>query len=123
MTLHDFTTIEHFTFAEVAKVSDDISKVSPLLLSMLDDARCLAGIPFRLTSVHRSYATEIRAGRSGQSSHVRGLAADIACSDSRSRYLMLDALLRTGFDRIGISSTFIHVDIDHTKDPKVAWLY
>ncbi len=36
---------------------------------------------------------------------------------------LLKSLLDVGFIRIGISKTFIHVDIDMSKDKNVCWIY
>jgi hypothetical protein len=33
------------------------------------------------------------------------------------------ALIASGFTRIGIADTFIHVDNDPVKTPAVVWLY
>ena len=57
------------------------------------------------------------------SSHIKGLAVDIKAKDSKTRGLILDALRYVGFTRIGISKTFIHVDLDYDKSQNVTWLY
>ena len=36
---------------------------------------------------------------------------------------MLQALLSVGFNRIGVGSGFIHVDIDKSKPSDVIWTY
>ena len=41
----------------------------------------------------------------------------------RTRFLVLDALLAVGFNRIGIADTFIHVDSDLDKSQNVIWTY
>lgn len=92
-------------------------------LKRLDEARCLAGVPFRLTSAYRSPSWEKNKHRSGSGAHTKGCAFDIACSDSVSRYRIVDGAMRAGFTRIGISSSFIHLD-DYEKFVKpVIWLY
>ena len=35
----------------------------------------------------------------------------------------MSSLIRAGFKRIGIGSTFIHVDLDLDKPQNVFWLY
>ena len=57
------------------------------------------------------------------SSHLLGLAVDIRCANSRERFDLINVLLKKGFNRIGIGSTFIHVDIDLDKSPNVIWTY
>lgn len=102
--------------------------MSDELISMLDHARDLAGVPFKITSGYRIEADIDRLKKQGykvsrNSSHLKGLAADIACMGSTDRYNMLDALLKVGFNRIGIADTFIHVDIDPDKPTFMIWTY
>ena len=102
--------------------------MSNQLISMLDDARDLAGVAFEITSGYRIEADLDRLRKQGykvsrNSSHLKGLAADIACMGSTDRYNMLDALMKVGFNRIGIADTFIHVDIDQDKPAFMIWTY
>jgi len=93
-------------------------------LQMLDDARHKAGVPFRITSGYRCIAhNRSILGSVKDSAHTKGLAADIACSDSRTRGYIIGALYEAGFNRIGIHEHFIHVDDDPSKDADVVWLY
>ena len=98
------------------------------LLMLVDKMRHRAGIPFRLTSAYRSQEYNDKSKNSSKnSSHIKGKALDIAATDSRSRYLIIEAAIFYGIQRIGISKAggFIHIDIDDTdnKPAKVAWLY
>jgi hypothetical protein len=52
-----------------------------------------------------------------------GLAADLSCTNSTDRYNLIFLLQETGFQRIGVGSTFIHVDIDFDKSQSVMWTY
>ena len=97
-------------------------------LYALNQARHIAGIPFEITSGFRIEADIERLEKQGykvskNSSHLKGLAADIACTDSVSRYIIIDALLKAGFTRIGIAKTFIHVDNDLDKAQNCIWTY
>ena len=92
-------------------------------LQMLDDARDFAGIPFKITSGYCTEAHNHAVGGSRRSSHMQGLAADIACGTSRERMEIITALLTVGFDRIGIGDGFVHVDCDVEKDEAVIWTY
>ena len=97
-------------------------------LSMLDHARDLAGVPFKITSGYRVEADIDRLRKQGYkvsltSSHLKGVAADIACTNSQDRFNIIDALLSVGFSRIGIADTFIHVDIDIDKPLFSIWTY
>lgn len=99
-----------------------INDMDKNFLGLLDSARGLAGVPFRLNSAYRTKEYELGRGRTGLSSHTKGVAADIACSDSRKRYLIVHALIAVGFPRIGIAKNFIHVDCDMDKRASI-WLY
>jgi uncharacterized protein YcbK (DUF882 family) len=97
-------------------------------LYTLNQARHIAGIPFEITSGFRIEADIERLEKAGykvskNSSHLKGIAADIACTDSVSRYIIIDALLKAGFTRIGIAKTFIHVDNDLDKAQNCIWTY
>ena len=92
-------------------------------LMMLDDARHKAGIAFVITSGVRCSSHNRASGGKKDSAHLHGFAADIACSDSRSRGYMIGALYEAGFNRIGIHSEFLHVDDDPSKDADLLWLY
>lgn len=98
-------------------------EMSPILLDKLEFARHVAGIPFVLTSALRCEAHNIDIGGSPTSSHQYGLAVDIKADDSVTRMQILKALLEVGFDRIGISDSFIHVDVDYKKRKDVCWVY
>ena len=98
-------------------------------LQMLDHAREIAKVPFKInsgyrTQSHNAYVGGVQPGlKSKGSSHLFGYAADIAATDSRTKYIIVDSLLQAGFNRIGIAKTFIHVDNDPDKDPNVIWTY
>jgi len=98
------------------------SDLSSELIDRLEYARALCGFPFKVNSAYRSVDYEHNQGRSGTSSHCRGLAVDISCYDSERRYVLLQNLLRAGFNRLGVATTYIHADIDRTK-PSCVWLY
>ena len=92
-------------------------------LYMLDAARKIYGKSMRITSGFRTIAHNEKVGGVKSSSHLKGLAADIACSESRNRFEMIKALLEVGFKRLGVAGTFIHVDIDKNKSQNVIWTY
>ena len=92
-------------------------------LSKLDDAREFANIPFKINSAYRTEEHNKSIGGSPNSSHLKGLAVDISAKDSRTRFKVLEALINVGFNRIGVASTFIHVDDDKDKSSDVIWVY
>ena len=97
-------------------------KMDEDFLAKLDEAREFAGIPFIINSAYRS-PTHPESIKKPSSSHIKGLAVDIKARDSVTRFKVLNALIRTGFTRIGIASSFIHVDLDFDKSQCVIWTY
>ena len=103
--------------------------MDPKFLGLLDHARGIAGIEFKINSGYRTPEHNSKVGgkprtpTSKGSSHLYGLAADINCDNSRDRSIILNALVDSGFTRIGIAKTFIHVDLDKSKSQNVCWLY
>jgi zinc D-Ala-D-Ala carboxypeptidase len=104
--------------------------MKPEFLQKLDNARAIAGIPFKINSGFRTLAHNksliARGLKAVQNSpHLAGYAADIAIPNgaSKERFIIVNALLKAGFTRIGIDKTFVHCDCDPTKDKEVIWLY
>ena len=122
--------MKYFTYSEFDSPDVDGSgqMMDKEFLSMLDAAREIYGKPRVITSGFRTenYNEELRKRgykASGKSSHLKGLAADIGCTNSPDRWDLLDSLMKAGFNRIGIANTFIHVDIDPDKPPFLIWTY
>ena len=97
-------------------------------MELLQEARNIAGVPFRITSGFRTkkynkLLMEEGYKTSKDSSHIKGLAVDISTPDSISRYKILSALLQIGYNRIGIANNFIHCDIDSNKQQNLIWTY
>ena len=91
-------------------------------LYKLEHARELAGIPFKITSGYRTKDHNEAVGGVPNSSHLIGVAADIQVSSGSERYIILNALIRAGFKRIGVAKGFIHCDTDESK-PNSVWTY
>lgn len=101
----------------------EVVGLDPSLVQMLDKAREIAGVPFKINSGIRTKTQNTNAGGVEDSSHLTGLAVDLACTTSSNRFKMVTALLSVGFNRIGLGETFIHVDIDKSKVGNVIWDY
>jgi uncharacterized protein YcbK (DUF882 family) len=101
----------------------DLSDMDENFMHRLDTARGLAGIPFIVNSAYRTESYEKSKGRDGTSEHTEGLAVDLKAEGSRQRFLIIDALLKAGFNRIGIGEDFIHVGFSQEKDRNVIWHY
>ena len=103
--------------------SSEIVGLKSELVKLLDDARHIAGIPFKLNSGYRTKEQNKKAGGVEDSAHLSGLAVDIACTTDSARHKIINALQKVGFNRIGISKSFIHADIAKDKSLNVIWLY
>lgn len=98
-------------------------RFAPDFLDMLNQAREIAGIPFIINSGFRCESYNKKVGGTERSAHLVGCACDIKTEDNYTRKVVLDSLLKVGFNRIGIGKNFIHVDNDFTKPQNVIWLY
>lgn len=101
----------------------EIVGLKPELVQMLDEARHIAGIPFKINSGFRTKEQNKKAGGVEDSAHLSGLAVDIACTTDTNRWKIINSLISVGFTRIGIDKKFIHADCDKSKTQKVIWLY
>ena len=93
------------------------------VLEMLDEVREKFGKPIVINSGYRTIEHNHKVGGKSNSSHLKGLAADIKCTNSTDRFKLIYILQETGFQRIGIADTFIHVDLDFDKSQQVMWTY
>ena len=97
-------------------------KMNKEFLFKLDEARMLAGTPFKITSGYRTEAHNKKVGGVKGSSHTKGCAVDIAVNSGLQRSSIVCALAKVGFTRIGIAKTFVHCDLDKEKQNSI-WLY
>lgn len=92
------------------------------------------GVPFRFVSDHRTQASNTAAGGAETSAHmeVPGTAVDLRVLSARERYIVVAALMREGFHRLGIEeptewqrdqfgsdSGTVHVDGSVKRPPAV----
>ena len=92
-------------------------------LDKLNVARGIAGIPFHINSGFRTEAHNKKVGGVSDSPHPQGHAADIRTRNGRERWIILNALIKAGFTRIGIGKNYIHADDSPTSPPEVIWDY
>jgi len=120
--------LKHFTLSEFDSPDQkgSGSQMKEEFLKKLDAARGIANVPFKINSGFRTVAKNKAEGGKPDSSHLTGWAADIDLPNtggSRLRFVIVEALIKAGFNRLGIANGFIHVDCDPTKDKNVIWLY
>lgn len=101
---------------------EEAKGLDPELMSKLDTARAVAGIPFEITSGLRTCAANDAAMGVEHSSHLSGKAVDLAVEDGSSRFAIVRGLLAAGFVRIGAYDRHIHTDVDSSKDQNVFWV-
>lgn len=123
--------LKYFNFEEFDSPDEDGSglpttdggKMSISFLHKLDEARAIAGVPFKITSGYRSEKHNATVGGRVGSSHLKGVAVDIRCNNSADRTKIINALVKVGLGRrLGIAKTFLHTDDDKDK-PAAIWLY
>ena len=88
----------------------------------LQFVRDVIGKSLKINSGFRCFSHNRAVGGADNSSHLTGVAADIRCTTSADRMVLLN-VLPDYFNRIGIASRFIHVDIDTSKASDVLWVY
>ena len=120
----------YFSLSEFASpdLPDSGVNMDSEFLTKLDNARAIANIRFKITSGYRTkeYNEDLRKRgykASPDSAHLTGHAADIAATSGKERWTIVNALIRSGFNRIGIAKSFIHVDDDPSKPTNVIWTY
>ena len=117
--------MDYFEYSEFDSPDEPGSgeKMSDEFLRMLIMARKFAGVPFVINSGWRTEQHNIDVGGKPNSSHKRGVAADIDATTSGVRFKVINGALKAGFRRIGVGNDFIHIDSDPLKDQDVMWQY
>ena len=103
----------------------DWDKVDHYAIAMLDEARRIAGVPFRITSHYRTKEEDIKlAGFAGAHTEIKCSAFDIAYKNSVDAHAILRGLFRAGFIRIGVNfkNLHIHCDNDKTRPHPAFWI-
>ena len=104
--------------------------LSAELMSKLDTARTVLGLPLIISGGLRNCAANAAVMGAEHSAHIQGLAADLGLGHlaegydrDNARILMIKALLSAGFVRMGLYSAHIHVDVGQSPDyvQEVAW--
>lgn len=121
------SNFKYFTDAEIAGLQGNLP-------AMLDMARGIAGVPFKITSgLRTAEGNSVLKGAVPDSSHLDGLAVDLWIEDHHAYCQILKGLYAAGFRRFGHYFTIdqddpnnftprhLHVDIDSTKQQDSAW--
>lgn len=100
---------------------EEVKGLDTECVAKLDWARGRAGVPFIITSGFRSPEDNERVMGVEGSAHTKGLAVDLRVQDSHTRYRIIQALILSGFNRIGIYTNHIHADTDLSLPQEVMW--
>ncbi|MHC2315138.1 hypothetical protein ACVIHC_002184 [Bradyrhizobium diazoefficiens] len=79
-------------------------------ISKLDVARSFCSFPWRISAGYRTAAHNKLIGGAPSSRHLSGEAADIACTDSGSRYAIVAAAIKAGIKGIEVCDRHVHLD-------------
>lgn len=112
---------KHFDISEFRCRETGENDMDESFIHMLDELRERCGFSFVITSGYRSvkHTAERRKEKGG--THTQGIAADIAVSNGEQRMKIVREALEMGFGGIGVSRTFVHVDMRPTTP--VMWTY
>jgi uncharacterized protein YcbK (DUF882 family) len=81
----------------------------PIVL-LLDKLREACGFPLIVASGYRTERHNQHVGGVDSSSHTSGWAVDIRAVSSDARWTIVRNAIELGFSRIGVASTFLHLD-------------
>jgi len=97
--------------------------VVPLFLDKVNLLRVNVGHPLRVNSWCRCPTHNMLVGGSRTSSHLKGLAVDLAAPTEYILYRILFAAGQVGFRGIGVGKGFVHLDNDLYKPSGRFWIY
>ena len=114
----------NFSESEFAcKCGCGLKDISIELVEKLQLTREEYGCAMTISSGLRCKTWNKACGGSVNSSHLTGLAVDIAMDDAVLRHRFIRTILGMGWMRVGIAKSFIHLDIDYKKTKPVIWTY
>jgi uncharacterized protein YcbK (DUF882 family) len=116
MDKFQYFKIEEFDCQETGE-----NKMSHDFIKKLDLLRGACGFGFQITSGYRSPNHSIEKRKDQPGTHAQGIAADIYVSGGRQRMQIVRHATALGFNGIGVSKAFVHVDI--RDDKSVLWCY
>ena len=89
-------------------------------LQKLQTLRELCGFPLVITSGYRCSKHPEEAKKEQPGMHNKGIAVDIVKPQGEKAYTLLKLAIQLGFQGIGVSNKFIHLD---TRDSPAVWGY
>lgn len=114
-------SLGYFELSEFDCKETGENKMDSRFLKKLDALRWICGFPFVINSGYRSPEHSVEKAKAKAGTHSKGIASDIACTNSVDRIRLVKLALKAGFTGIGIHKDFIHLDIRDTTP--VMWVY
>jgi uncharacterized protein YcbK (DUF882 family) len=115
--------LKYFKRDEFACKCCGVELMNDFFLYTIDFIRELYGYPIFINSGYRCEKRNDEVMGSPDSSHLKGLAADLRVKSSTERFGIIHSSIHAGIKRIGIGETYIHIDNDSDKVQNVMWLY
>lgn len=94
--------------------------VSSDMVYHIQAMRSEAEVAFRINSGYRTPRHNTNINGASKSRHMMGLAADIAIPKGMTNFELAGLAYAVGFRRIGVASTFVHVDM---APGEACWTY
>ncbi|MCK5014031.1 MAG: peptidase M15 family protein [Candidatus Omnitrophica bacterium] len=112
----------------VCKCGCGICNVSDSFMAKLQLTRTVANIPFEIISGCRCPVHNKNEGGKETSDHlttesIQCEGVDIRCHYSGDRLKIISAAIMSGFRRIGIAKSFIHLGMKKDNPQDVIWVY
>ena len=101
----------HFTELEMNCRCGCGKPSQPVLILKLESLRNQLRIPLNINSGARCKGHNKLTGGTPDSWHLKGMAADIQCFDANFRSKLIRTAALVGFNGIGISEKFVHLDL------------
>ncbi len=95
---------------------------TPELIARLQTLRERYGKPMSITSGARCKKHNKAVGGAANSQHTLGTAVDIACTNDRDRYRLVQLAFELGWGGVAFTETFVHLDI-RPVESGAAWIY
>jgi len=112
-----------FTKDELKCPCCGLYKIENKLINRLERLRFKMGRPLKINSAMRCDEHNYNVGGARQSQHLLGLAADVSMlgMTAEQKYKMVEWAVLLGFKGIGISDSYIHVDM--REGERCLWVY
>jgi len=95
--------------------------IDPSFLSVMNSIRSDFNRPIIINRWYSCTAHDKMLG--GKGNHPTGLAADVRCLHSWTRQQLVSLAGKYGIERIGVASTFLHLDMVTGAPSPRMWLY